>query len=1031
MRKNEVLIYLYRLTRRIPLFVFIIILVILCSDIRAFAFVNLPNGPYTVVINQASIKGSVRDRNGDPIAGATIKIKNEQNSVTTDDQGKFQLQVPSTGSVLMVSYVGFATQEVAINGRDEVAIILEENASELDEVVVIGYGTTKKRDLTGSVASIKSEEIVLTPTHNPLEAMQGRVPGLDITRSSGQAGAGVDIVLRGNRSITASNEPLYIIDGFQGGSIDDLNPNDIESIDVLKDASATAIYGSQGANGVIIVTTKKGMAGKAKVSLNSYYGINGLTPYPDVRLFDDYVQLRREAWRYNGQWTSPADDPNIFANEGEWEAIQNGNWINWPDLLLQNGSMQNHTISVRGGSEKTKVFFSGGFFQEDGILRNDNMKRFNGRFNVEHDLNRWAKVGMLGQLTYSNINRRTSNLLANAVTASPFGRAFDDNGDIVVYPNPANPSFPSVLTDERGSHIATDNTLRSNIILNTFLELKPVEGLTIRSNFGTNFTNDRRGQFDHETSWRQRNTNFTEASMSKGSNKFFNFDNIVSYAKTFGEHDVTVTGITNYIQNEYEFLSATGRNQPLSSQLFYNLSATDQDSRLITSNYTKYNMMSYAGRINYTFKNKYIFTITNRFDGASRLAPGNKWNMFPSVAGAWVVSDERFMDKISLINFMKLRASYGVAGNSAVDPYGTQNLVYANNRLAFGEVPAATYLFEPRIGNQLLGWENSATTNFGLDLELLNQRLTATIDYYNTVTTDLILERTLPQLTGVASVYQNIGSTNNKGLEIKLNSQNIQASNFSWNTALTYTRNRERITGLIDDVDIIDGLDNSLLLGRPVNSFYGFKKLGIWQSDEAEEAASYTYGGANFTPGDVKILDVDGNSIIDNNDRMYLGSNVPKGIIGLQNNFRYKAFDLGLFIIGRWGQTIDAEILARYMADGERNGPAAFNYWTPENPTNDFPRPRRNNLSAYPIENGVLTIVDGSFLKIKNISLGYNMPSRIAQKIFADKIRIYATGSNLFVFSKSHLLRDYDPERGGAEADPLNRQIVFGVNIDF
>lgn len=941
--------------------------------------------------------------------------------------------VPSNEATLVISYVGYGTQEIKVGSQSSLTVSMTNTGQKLDEVVVIGYGQVKRRDLTGSVYSIKGGEVVQTPTFNAVEAIQGKVPGVDITRSSGAAGAGSNIRVRGNRSFTSiANEPLYIIDGYQGGNINDINPNDIESLEVLKDASATAIYGAQGANGVIIVTTKKGAEGKPKVSFDSYYGINGYTKFPGVRIGDDYIQLRREAWRANGEWNGPADDAKIFANNGEWDAIQAGQWVDWIDLINQNGKQQSHTVSVRGGNDRTKAYLSAGIFKEEGMLRNNEFSRYNVRLNLDQKVTKWFTTGLLSQVTYNKQDNRRDPLSA-AMSTPPLGQVYDSLGNLNLYPLPQNTTRINPLTDERGPFIARDNNIATNVTANGYIDLKPLKGLTIRSNLGTNFSFNRRGTFNDATSLAQVNTKITTASSSTGFSRYLNWDNIVTYKREFNDHSVTLTGITSYIQSDVDNLSASGNNQILASQLFYNLGGTDATSRTISSGYTGWNNIAYAGRINYSYKGRYLLQLTQRWDGASRLAPGHKWDAFPSASVAWNVSQEKFMDNVSFINNLKLRASYGVSGNYGIAVYGTQSgLLYQT--MGFGDVVAPAYIFNQTISSPELGWEKSATTNIGLDFSMFKNRLTANIDLYQTNTSDVLYLRSLPPSTGVRDVNQNVGETRNRGIELALTSQNITGKDFNWTSTLTFTRNKEEITKLINGKDIISSNTPetmSLLLGRPINSFYTYNKIGIWQTKEADEAAKYKFGNTVSQPGDIKMQDVNGDFIINTEDRMFIGSAVPKFVAGLQNNFRYKGFDLGVYLFIRYGQMINAEFLGRYNPSGEGNGPAIIDYWTPENPTNDFPRPKK--LAVISSINGYQTLnfVDGSYFKIRNVTFGYTLPKNLTRKFFVENLRFYATGSNIFTKAKSHLIKDYDPERGGAESTPLSRQFVFGVNLDF
>lgn len=983
--------------------------------------------------SQSTVRGKVTDQqSGLPLAGVTVTVKNSSQAVTTDSNGEFTITT-DPNSTLVFSYVGYTAQEV--RAGNSASISLTPDPKSMDAVVVIGYGTVRRRDLTGSVYSIKNEDIVRTPTFNPVEGLQGRVPGVDITRNSGTAGAGVNIRVRGNRSLSGSNEPLFIIDGFQGGNPADINPNDIESIEVLKDAAATAIYGSQGANGVFIITTKKGVTGKTKISYEGFLGVNGYTSYPKLRMYDDYIQLRREAYRNTSpqEWSSPADDYKLFPNAAEADAVANGDWVDWYDLLNHNGIQQSHTVSVQSGSDKTKVFLSLGYYKEEGMLRKNDYNRYTVRFNLDQNLAKWARAGIQSQIAYFDQNNRTDPL-SLVLQTSPLGKAYDSLGNINVFPVAGSPSILSPITDERGDTVASNNVIRTNILSNVYLELTPVKGLTFRSTFGANLNFTRQGVFNSASSVAQRSTRLATAAQGTLFRRAFNWDNTLTYNRKFGDHDITLTAVESYLQNTVDTLNATGNRQLLASQLFYNLGATDPTSQRILTGYILFNNLAFAGRVNYSYKGKYLLSATMRADGASRLAPGNKWDYFPSVAAAWNISSEKFMNGLASLSNLKLRASYGKTGNYGIAVYGTQSGVTSANNLGFGEVPVSYYQFNARVGNPDLKWETTATTNLGLDFGFWGNKLTGSVEVYRAVTSDVIFERALPRSSGVSTIFQNIGETVNKGIEAWVTGRIIQNNNLNWDATATFTSNHEEITKLINGKDIISGTNPevlSLLIGRPLQSFYSYKKLGIWQSDKAAEAALVRFGTTPFKPGDIHVLDLNGDSLIDTKDRLYLGSSVPKFVLGLQNNFSYKGFDLGIYFFMRWGQTINAEFMGRYNPSGEGNGPANFDYWTPENPTNDFPRPRKGaqliNYAAYQ----ALNFIDGSYFKIKTVTLGYTLPQKITSKIYATNIRFYATGNNIFTRAKNHLLEDYDPERGGSESSPLSRQFVFGVNLDF
>ncbi len=996
--------------------------------------------------NTISVNGIVTDEAGEPMIGVTIKVKGTKTAAVTNLDGQFSINA-ANGETLELSYIGYEAQAVKISSPN-MKIVMKEESKAMDEVVVIGYGVMKKRDLTGSVSSIKAEDIVRSPSSNAMEALQGQVPGMDITRNSGSATSGVTINIRGQRSLSdvqdefgndIANAPLFIIDGMQGGSIADISPSDIESIEVLKDASSTAIYGSQGANGVIIVTTKKGKTGRMRLSYNGYVGVNGWAQYPEMNIGDSYVNMRRESYRTAGQWNSPEDDSKIFTLQ-EWEAIQDGDWTDWVDEVLHTGFVQSHQITASGGSEKTVAILSAGFYQETGAFKNDKMDRYNIRMNVEHKVNKWFKIGATTQITHYAQDERAENVLWRAATNVPLGKAYDEEGKVNLWPlgqsGQVNP-----LADEASPNTAKHHTLKTNIIANGYIELTPVNGLSFRSSLGTNYTHYRKQDFASANSIDRAGVYSTsESTVSSSEKSFVNWDNVINYTKTIGDHTFGGTALTSYTQTKFTGVTAGGTGQLLDSYLYHNLTANDQSSYQIGSNYIQHTTFSYALRLNYSYKGRYLMTLSNRWDGDSRLADGNKWASFPSVALAWRLNEESFMKNIGWLSNLKVRLSYGKTGNSGIMPYGTMSGVTPYTNAAFQDNGYTYYNFNKYIGNKNVGWEISKTWDLGFDIGILNNRVSAVIDLYRTNTSDLLLPRNLPTSMGGSNatsflMYQNIGATMNQGIEIAVNSTNIVSKNFEWKSSLTFSANHEEITELIDGNDIVSGENpetESLLIGHPLNSFYTYKRLGIWQTDEAEEAATYFKDAAKtqpFKPGDIKVADLDGNHIIDGDDRCYIGSTSPKWTAGFNNTLRYKDFDLNIYVIARWGQYIDYEFSKAYDPYGKKNFPAYFNYWTPENPSNDFPRPAQTDLFNY-LGYQSLEYIEGSYWKIKTISLGYTLPKKLTSKIGVQNLRVYLTANNLFSFSGNHLIKDYDAERGGSAKAPLQRQFIFGINLD-
>lgn len=965
------------------------------------------------------ISGQVSDaKTGETLIGVSVMVKGSTRGTSTDANGKFSLSIPANTSnpILVLNYVGFEKQEVSVGTQVNLNIKLTPEQNDLNEVVVVGYGTVKKRDLTGSVVSIKGDEIAKVPSANPLESIQGKVPGVDITRSSGSASSGVNINIRGTRSITAGNGPLIIVDGVQYSSIQDLNPNDIASMEILKDASSTAIYGSRGANGVILITTKKGITGEATISLNSYYGISKVSRYPSVMDAAGYINLKREANRNTGSWKSPADDASIFST-AEFNAIQNNQFLDYQNLLFHDGHQQDHQIGVRAGTEKTKVYFSLDYMNEKGVLKKDKSDRYSARLNVDQSIGKMFTTGLQAQFThYEQENRRDPLNQANKV--APLGTIYDEAGNFMFYP--LFGTFVNPLADEQPD-IYTSESVINRTILSAYMELKPMEGLVFRSNLGANLNTDRLGTYADRYSL-DRNGSNPKATYAASNGHLINIENFVTYNKQIKEHAFTLTGINSLLFNRGDNVNASGENQLLKSQLFYGLGNTINQA--VTTAYTMNNLVSFAGRLNYAYKGKYLLTLTGRTDGSSKLAAGNKWAFFPSGAVAWRISDEKFLKDNEVISDLKLKYSYGIAGSDNINPYSTESSL-SKIAFAYDDAAAPAYTYSPRTGNTQLSWEKTKTSDFGLEISFLKNRISATVDYYDSKTYDLLLNRSLPTSTGLSSVIQNVAKTGNRGLEIYIASKNIINDNFQWTTALSFSRNKERIIELAGgaQADVL----NNWFVGSPIQSFYDYEKIGIWQTEEAAEATKY-----GQKPGDIKVRDLNGDGKIDtSNDRKILGSNRPDWSGGLENTFTYKAWDLNVYIYARMGQMVYADFLRRYDPQGVNNSSSIIDYWTPENATNAYPRPNKNTSLASTLYSTSLGYEDGSFLRIRNITLGYTIPKTTLERSFVKSLRLYFTARNPLTYTKSKLLNEYDPERGGSEGAPMTKLYTFGLNASF
>lgn len=960
---------------------------------------------------QQSIKGKVTDSaDGNPLGGVSVVLAGTKTGTTTDINGNFSLPVSagSQNTVLEFSFVGYETVRKTVNGGGPILVALSATTSENSEVIVVGYGTQKKSDLTGSVVSVKGDEITKVASTNIMASVQGKVPGLDITNGSGSASSSPSVLLRGHRSIAGSNGPLYIIDGAINDHVEDLNPNDVASMEVLKDASATAIYGSRGANGVIIITTKKGQTGAPKVSASVYGSSIHDAGYPHYMTGPEYVAFMRESYRTTGKWSSEADDSKIF-NASELAAIAAGTWTDYRSLLIHNGNEQNYKVSVSGGSDKTKAYFSAGYNHSKGLFKFDQNEKFTARLNIEHTISKVFKAGLNSQLTYYKISTERDPLnTANKI--SPLGAAFDSTGAVINYPN--NGSQISPLVDEYIANNYADNTNTTRVLTTGYLQINPFHDLTLRSNVSVGLSNSREGIFNGRYSIDRAGSDpRSQYNTSRATSLLW--ENILTYDHSWALHHLTLTGVTSYQSNQSDNGAEQGDGQLIPSQSYYGLG--NATSGLIASTgYEESKMVSFTGRINYSFNDRYLLTVTGRSDGSSKLAAGNKWAFFPSVAAGWRISQENFMKNMAAISDLKLRVSYGVTGNDPLSAYATQSLL-TNISFAYGDESAPGYTFSSQIGNSSLKWELSGTKNIGLDFGLLKNRISGSIDWYDTRTKDLLLPRLLPSSTGVSSVIQNIGKTRNTGIEVALNTRNVETRDFKWSSAITFTHNKESIEQLATggQDDIADGW----FIGQPVSVFFDYQKIGIWQTDEADEAAKY-----GQVPGEIKVKDQDGDGAITTDDRVVLGTAAPKWSGGLSNSFSYKGFDLNFYIFARVGQMINAGYLR--FKSGTTENQALHDYWTPENPTNAFPRPNAAGGLQYL---STLQYISGSFAKLRNVTLGYTLPQSMMDKLHISSIRVYVSAVNPLTISHT---KDYDPERGGSENFPMTKSYLIGANID-
>ncbi|WP_353127864.1 TonB-dependent receptor [Parapedobacter pyrenivorans] len=963
--------------------------------------------PVDLEVQQKEISGRVTDNEGKPLEGVTVTVKGSSHVTTTNTSGRFSLQIPRQAATLVFSLMGFESSERSIDGSNEINVALSPSLSDLDEVVVIGYGSVKKSDVTGAIGSVDRDAIVRTANIQAAGAIQGQVAGVNILKVNGKPGDDYGIEIRGLNSIGKGNAPLVVIDGVMGGSLNSLNPADIEKIDVLKDASATAIYGSRGSNGVIIVTTRQGVPGKNRIAYDGYVGMKTPTNLPDLMDGPQFVANFNEILKNGG---------TRFFDEKEQQNIANGNYTDWVDLLLQNGMQSSHNVSLSGGGENSKHFFSAGYLKEEGNVPAEEFSRLTLKANIDGKINNWINAGTSTYVSYSIQDQGSNEALRSAYRLRPTGDAYDEAGELLFWPTTSDSQTPNALFDP----LNVKNEFRNfRVFGNLFVELNLLEGLSFRSTISPYLESVRNGTFAGKYSKANTGTRNGSSGYSSQLNFSYTLDNVLSYNKTIKSHSFGGILANSVVVNRNEGAAQNVLDLPYDSFWYNTGSAGNIEG--VSSYLTEWALLSYMGRFNYSFNDKYQLTLTGRADGSSKLAAGHKWAFFPSAAIAWRVSEEDFLRDVKPLSNLKLRLSYGVVGNDAVAPYSTQASILQTmydwgGNAALGFAPGA-------IANRSLGWEKSKEINLGIDFGFLKNRISGSVDIYNRKTEDLILSRALPQHTGFGAITANVGSTANKGIEAALNTVNIHNNDFSWKTTLTFAKNHNEIVELYGDKK--DDIGNKWFIGQPIQVHYAEVFDGIWQLDEAEEATKY---GAE--PGHVKVKDLNNDGQITELDRQIIGSPLPKWIGGMTNTFAYKGIDFSFMLYSRQGSMVFSPFHHSNFAR-EWNGrynKLNVNYWTETNPSNEWPAPNntggraREELKAY---------VDASFVRVQNITLGYSFSPNMLSRLKMSGLRLYLTANNPLIFTD---YAGFDPEWGGQNTFNMgvsSATYLFGANISF
>jgi TonB-linked SusC/RagA family outer membrane protein len=989
----------------------------------------------TLVLAQSGVSGKVVDsETGIPIPGVNVIIQGTSTGVITDFDGNYQISVEQ-GGALEFSFLGFETQVIIVS-QDEINLALSPSTSFLDEIVVTGYGAQKRREVTGSIVKVGSETIERIATGSGVDAIKGQVAGVDITSAGGRPGQPPVVRIRGRRSISASNDPLYVVDGIPvtsggaSGGIFDINPQDIQSMEILKDAAATAVYGSRGANGVILITTKRGGVGKTKVSYSGYHGVSEVTSVPQMMNGKEYADMRFESYRQDtsGNFTYDGSLPTdpFYVFDGEQALVDNynaGKSFDYLDAILKQGFQSSHQISANGGSENTRFNASVGYFKEDGVVPQMDFTRFNARLNLDNKINDIFKFGFSMTLTESTQNYGSNATLGESYRNIPLGNPYDADGNINF--NTWNDGIASNPLSEIVDDAYIDERTATRLFAPVYLTVNLMPELIFTTTFGPDIRFNRRGEF-RSAATNDNRLGPADAEVENGKEFGFTLENLLTYNKQIGPGNMRLTLLQSIQEFRSEFSKAEVLNLPYESQLWYNIGTAEVKGNL-SSGLQEWALQSYMGRLNYEIDGKYLFQASLRGDGSSRLSEENKWAYFPGISAGWRLSEESFLQD-SFFDELKLRVSYGEVGNTAIDPYQTLGGL-SRTTYAFGSQAAYGFALAD-IPNADLGWEISRTIDIGLDYSILDGRISGALDYYVTNTTDLLLARNLPFTSGYTNVFQNIGATKTSGVEFNVDAVIVEnEGGFNFDLGFNVSGYSEEIVELaLKDANgnPLDDAGNNWFIGQPIRVFYDYAKDGIYQLNEAATAQSLE----GKTPGEIKLLDKNGDGLITPDDRFVQGSDIPDFYGGLTTNFSYGKWDLSAFIYFKQGHLIQSSFHTSNNSLFGRYNNLAVDYWTPTNPTNAYPRPTISQ--ERPTNNSTLLLFDGSYVKLRNLNLGYTFDADQASKLGMSSLRVYLQGQNLW-FSSTY--ETFDPEIGEDNLDgsvvPSSSLWAIGLKANF
>ena len=1001
--------------------------------------------PLCSIAQNITVKGIVKDNLGESVIGANVTEKGTTNGMITDLDGNFSLTVQKNAT-LVISYIGYVTQEIAIKGNTNLNIILKEDSKALEEVVVIGYGTARKSDVTGSIASVGGDKLQEMPSTNITYALQNRVAGVDMTQTSSQPGATMQIRIRGTRSLTASNDPLVVLDGIPFmGNLSDINPGDIKSMDILKDASSTAIYGSRGANGVILITTNRGAQGTpAKFTYNGYVGAKSVFSKYPMMDGPKYAEMRKYAGKFENS-LDESDDMNT----------------DWQDLLYRTGMVNSHDVSVAGGTNNGSYSFGAAYYKDQGVIPTQNYTRYSLRGSFDQGVGKYFRFGLTTNSNY-NVTKGSNIDLYSVLNNTPLVNPYNEDGSLkrTVKLNSQDENFvvtrdvvenleDSWLNEKKG--FGTYNNLFAEV------QCPWVKGLKYRVNLGLNYRSTKGGVFTGEGINSSTADTPSTASLEHTETTNWAIENLITYDRTFGKHQLNIVGMYSAEETVYTKSHIAARDIPAEYLQYYNLGRAEGTITVNPDNwdYQKSGLISWMGRAMYTYDNRYMLMATVRADASSRLAKGHQWHTYPAVSAGWNIGQESFMDDLEWLDILKVRVGYGQTSNQAVAPYSIWGKL-STRPYNFGPTGYATGYYVSALPNYDLGWEYSSTWNFGLDFTLLGGRLSGTFEYYIQKTSDLLQSVNLPSTSGVSNYVGNVGKTENKGVEFTLNGTILDNHNgWTWDASINISANRNKLTELASGAERDEA--NNWFVGHPIDAIYDYEKIGLWQ--EGDPYLDILEPGGNVGMIKVKYTgeyNEDGTPVrqIGPDDRQII-SMEPKFTGGFSTRVAYKGFDLNVITAFKCGGKL---ISTLHHSNGYlnmltgRRGQVDVDYWTEENTNAKYPKPGGIQSGDNPKYGSTLGYFDASYWKVRNISLGYKFDEQKWLKNFGiQSLRAYVSIQNPFVIcSPFHKETGLDPETNsygnenvavtsgiqkrfltvGTNA-PSTRNYLFGINLTF